>query len=74
MLKDFYLHWVVRIIPVYVSYLETEPKSDKVIPSKSSSKSVLEKNVPVSLDHIGLYISFYLWTAPTIRIYYLYFH
>jgi len=59
---------------VYISCLETEPKSDRVIPSKSSSKSVLERNLPVPVDHIGLNIFSCLWRAVTIRIYYLYFH
>lgn len=71
-LKAFYLHSVVRIISVYISYLETAPKSDKMIPSKSSSQSVLE----MCLFHYTLLVCIYLpiYEPVTIRIYYLYFH
>lgn len=72
-LKAFYLHSVVRIISVYISYLETEPRSDKIIPSKFSSQSDLE----MCLFHYTLLVCIYLlpiYECVTIRIYYLYFH
>lgn len=59
---------MVRVTSVNISYLETEPKSDKVLLSKSCSKSVLERNVPVPLDCVCIYLLIYeqLWLLESI--------